>query len=261
MDNVVLNKSDILKLVKSDLLPVGQLEVLWQDAQQPFVLSHGRRIVDDFSWELLGEPIVMGPFKSGKYHICDGQHRIYAVREKYGLKETIPVRVYPPMDKGHAAWLFHEINSRRRRPAGMSLFKTAVIAGQEPEASIAKAVKSCGFSIGGNGIKGISALQYAFRLGGAKLIQEALVCLTGTWGPEETAHIDAATLKSFTTFLHDYPHADRKALCTKVGKQFTAARFLGAVRALSDAQKITTTAAGTDTLVRVYNLGRKTEKL
>jgi len=250
----------ILKRFTEDLLPVGVLEVVWPDAQQPFVPRHAKTIAEKFDWELIGMCFVCGPFKTGKYHIIDGQHRKDAVFKKFGADETIPCRVYPALDKAHAAWLFNQINDQRRRPRKIDLFRTAVTSGSEPEASIAKVVKSVGMTVGPSGIMGVGALINVFKLGGASLLGQSLVSIREAWGTDIAKTADASVIRIFAGFLHAYGDADMGRLVSVIAKQYTLGRFLGTVKSISDMQRVSTTEAGIAMLVRTYNTGLRVGK-
>lgn len=251
----------MLELFKEDLLPVGLLEVVWPDAQQPFVPRHAQSIIDAWSWELLGEIIVCGPFKSGKFHICDGQHRVFAVSKLFGPKESVPCRVYSALDKAHAAWLFNQINLRRRRPKLLDIFKTSVTSGAEPEATIARVVKLQGLSIGPGNLMGVSALTFVHKLGGEKLLAQTLISIRETWGRDIVKSADATIIRIFASFLHAYKDATLPRLHATVAKQYTIGRFLGTIRSISDMERISSTVAGVNMLVRIYNTGLRLGKL
>lgn len=253
--------TESLKKFKEDLLPVEKLEIVWPDAQQPFVPGHAKSITETFNWELVGEIIVCGPFKNGKYHICDGQHRVAAVRVVCGDKETVPCRIYPGLDKAHAAWIFNQINMRRRRPRKVDLFKTAIAFKQEPEFSINKAVHAAGFSIGPGHLMGVGALENIFGLGGAALLGQTLVALRETWGQEAAKTADASVIRIFGGFIKAYEDASIARLCACVEKQFTLGRFMGAIKSISDMERISTTQAGIRMLVRAYNTGLRVGRL
>jgi len=251
---------DILKKYKEDLLPVGLLEVVWPDAQQPFVARHAKDIFENFDWELILTTFVCGPFKNGKYHIIDGQHRKHAVLKKFGAEETVPCRIYPAMDKSHASWLFNQINDRRRKPRPLDLFKTAVTAGSEAEVAIAKVVKAAGFTVGPTGLKGVAALAQVQKLGGDKLLGQTLIAMRAAWG-DDAKTADASVLRVFAGFINKYKDANLANLCTNAAKQYTMARFLGTLRSIAKMQSIASTPAGIALLVRIYNTGRRVGKL
>lgn len=262
-------KAKFLAGAIEDILPINKLEIRWDDAQQPFVQKHGDNIAKDFNWELMNQVYVTGPFSNGKYHIIDGQHRVYAAGKIGGEKECVICRVYPPMDKAHAAWLFHELNSKRRKPQALSLFRTAVTSGHEPEATISKIVKGVGFAIGSSSssnhnISGIKALEYVYRLGGSdhpKLLCNTLVAIRNTWSADEPSVTDSIIIRSFGLFLHSFPEAKLKRTQENVCKTYTPSRFVGAAKTGADAKLIHTTQAGCDVLVRMHNQGLRKDLL
>ncbi len=254
-------KKEFLQFFKEDLLPVGQLEIVWPDAQQPFVAKHGDGIAEDWSWELLGTIIVCGPFKNGKFHIIDGQHRVYAVQKLFGPKETVPCHVYATLDKTHAAWVFRKINVGRRKPKLIDIFKTAVTANSEPEVTIARVVRAIGFNVGPGGITGVSALAMVHKLGGDKLLSRMLLAIKDTWGVDEAKRADATIIRIFAGFIHAYKDASLLRLQASIAKQFTVGRFLGTVKSVASFQRISSTQAGIDLLVRTYDTGLRAGKL
>ena len=254
-------KEQILSRCKEDLIPCGMLKVIWPDSQQPFVPRHATKIAEEFSWELVGEVMVCGPFKDGLYHVIDGQHRVHAVEHLYGPLESVPCKVYPPMDKARAAWLFRQINANRRRPNKLALFKTAVTAGHEPEVLIAKTCKAIGYQIGGTGISSCTALEWVHKQGGDKLLVETLVAIRETWGQEQTKNPASAVIRSFAAFLKAYPECNHKRLFEVVCRQYTLPRFEGAIKSNSAVTGSAATTSGTDILVRTYNAGLRTGKL
>lgn len=256
-----VSKQEILNKFKEDLVSVGKLEVRYPDAQQPFVPKHAKYIADHFNWELVELVKVSGPFKDGKYHIIDGQHRVDAVLQKYGVTESIPARIYPQMNKAECAELFRLINDNRRRPRRLDLFRTAVTAGAEPESTIWKVTKQAGYTIGPKHITAVGGLETVHRMGGELLLAETLTIIREVWGADLTQKPDAPILLAFGRFLSEYPDASRNRLVTNVAKTYNPVRLLGTMKSVAQMERCSSTVAGLTTLVRVYNTGLKQGKL
>lgn len=250
-----------------DLIPVAKLQVVWPESQQPFYKKHADSIIKSFNYDLIGVIIACGPFKDGRYHIIDGQHRVAAVTQIYGPTETVPCHVYHDLTKQQAAQLFHDLNSKRRRPAALDLFRTAVTSGQQPEMNINKTVQEIGFTVGrgANGITAVESLRYVYRLGGTDgrgLLLGTLLAIRETWGLDNEEAREAAIIQAFGSFLHAHPTADRKRLYANMSKRYTASRFLAAVKTASESLMTNRSQAGRELISRIYNAGlRQQNKL
>lgn len=254
--------SAALKGKASDIkwIPVKNLSVVWLDAQRPLNKKHAQMIADAFDPEMFGALAVTKPNAKNIYHVIDGQHRKVAVESKYGPDEMVPCQVYDAEDPARAAELFDHINSNRRAPAPLDIFKIRVTAGGETQVAVDKIVKACGYRVGPLGSKSkggtipcVSALEYVYQSCGPEVLTATLVTLKAIWGIEDKSAVSAFLVRGLGVFLSEFRHCSAPKLIEAVGKRYTASRMLGAARAMKEARAVNMTVAVRDLLISAYN--------
>ena len=129
-------------------IPVKNLSVVWAQAQRGLDERHAQQIADNFDPEMFGTLAVTKPNGHGVYHIIDGHHRKVAVEKLWGDGELVPCQVFDADDPARAAKLFDHINTARKAPQPIDVFKVRVTAGNEIEVAVSNTVKHAGFNIG-----------------------------------------------------------------------------------------------------------------
>lgn len=126
------------------LLWVGLSDLVVDDRyQRPLVDNNWaaiRRIASDFRWSRFS-PVLVAPVEGGRYAIIDGQHRAHAAA-LCGF-DTIPamVALVAPEEQALA---FIEINTRQIRVSTQSVYRAALIAGEEWPIACRDAVEAAG---------------------------------------------------------------------------------------------------------------------
>ena len=246
-------------------IAIRDLSVVWAQAQRPLDTKWSKKIADAFDDELFGELAVTLPNGNGKYHVIDGQHRvdayIKAFTSKDGVKpmdDQVPCHVFNAANPVEAAKLFGKLNSMRKRPQPIDLFRVAVTAGTEPEASVHKILKSAGYKVSqakhDSCIAAVAAPVAVYKTYGGDTLRFLLHIIQRIWGRDPDA-VTANMIRGFGAFVAEWPHADWNRLVDRISKAYTPGRFDGAAKALRDALGGTTADAVKERLRRSYNEG------
>lgn len=217
-------------------IPGKNLSVVWAQAQRPLNANHAKKIADNFDPEMFGTLAVTKPNGRGIYHIIDGHHRKVAVETIWGSEEKVPCQIFDAEDPARAAELFGNINSARKAPKPIELFKVMVTAKGETEVGIDKVVRKCGFTVsqrhghGENGIACVAALKAVYLTHGADILEGVLNLCRAIWGIEDEAAREAFIIRGFGEFLAEYRAVDFKRLREAIGNKYTPARLIAAAK-------------------------------
>lgn len=126
-------------------MPIGLMVVPPElISQRPFIKSHGDALAATLDLNMLGYPIVN--HREGKYWLCDGQHRIYALK-KNGLGDSnLDCEVYENLTDEEMAQLFLG-RDKRRAISPYAKFFIACTAGYARENAIRRVVEANGMKI------------------------------------------------------------------------------------------------------------------
>jgi hypothetical protein len=107
--------------------------------------SHVNYLVANLDINAIGQFILN--HRDGIYWVCDGQHRIAALR-KFGFGEdyAFPCRVYEDLTDKEMATMFLKLN-RSKAVDTFSKFLNAVSAGYKPECDVKRVVEGCDLHI------------------------------------------------------------------------------------------------------------------
>lgn len=238
-------------------IPLKNISVVWVEAQRSLNERHAQSIADNFDPEMFGTLAVTLPDSKGVYHVIDGQHRKAAVERLWGSNEKVPCQVFDADDPARAAELFDHINSARKSPVPIELFKVRVTAGGELQVAVNKIVNNCGLTVGWRqpgSVACVSALEGVYQSYGGQVLTAALRVIDGIWGHDVTA-FEGHMVRGFGAFLSEYRNIDLERLREAVGAKYTPTRLMGAAKTgkeihggkLSDCIK--------DLLVTTYNAG------
>jgi hypothetical protein len=228
---------------KEVFVAVKNLSVVWVQAQRPFQESWAKKIADDFDTDKFDPPVITRPNGEGKYHIVEGQHRVFAVRLLFGDDEQLKCRMVDADDPARAAEIFLGINSGRKAIKPVVKFQVAVTAGREPEVAINRLVNKMGYKIsltkGDYCISAVSSLIHVHERQGKDMLGKTLMTLDDSW-PGDHSAFQGEMLKGYAVFLNEYPHANMKRLTDVVVKDFGSPnRLMIAVRLYRDQSKVT----------------------
>lgn len=247
-----------------DWIEVGLISVVWTNSQRPFDERHAKRIADNFNREKFDPVKVTLPNGDGIYHACDGQHRVGAVKMLAGDREKIPCQVLPEGNPARAAQLFLGINTGRKRPQPIDLFKVGVTANNETEVAVNRIVTRMGYLVGhGHGNKGImavAALTSVYRKQGSGVLESALKIIQATWGMDPNAVV-SPIIHGYGAFLGEYgSEVNWQRLKDVVKKKFTPGSLVAAARNMREMHGGGMMDAMKDVLLAHYNKGSR-EKL
>lgn len=246
-------------------IPVKNISVIWAQSQRPLNEKHAQKIADNFDPEMFGTLAVTKPNGRGIYHAIDGHHRKVAVETLWGDGEKVPCQVFDAEDPARAAALFDHINSARRNPQPIDLFKVRVTAGNEIEVGVNKVVNKCGYTInyrnagGGNGIQCVAALKSVYESYGSAVLENTLNLIRAIWPDDETA-TEANIVRGIGEFLSEYRDLDWKRLREVVGAKYTPARLQGAAKTGREMHGGKLPTEIKKLLVTAYNSGLRSSK-
>src|SRR5262245_52942112 len=116
-------------------------------SQRPFIPSHGDDIAKALDLNMLGYPIVN--HRDGKHWLCDGQHRVYALKENGFTNDVLDCEVYENLSDEEMAQLFLG-RDRRKAISPFVKFHIGCTAGYAREDAIRRVVESNGLKISRN---------------------------------------------------------------------------------------------------------------
>lgn len=250
--------------IESKYIPVGKLAVVWSQAQRELNEGHVKRIMDNFDPEMFGTLAVTKPNGHGIHHIIDGNHRKVVVERLWGEKEQVPCQVYDADNPARAAELFDNINTGRKAPSAVQLFRNRVTAKNELEVQINKIVSSCGYNVGNSGsLKNIScvgALKLVYSTYGGDILRDTLNLVTAIWGGEDKQATDGAMVRGIGDLLAEYRGIDFKRLREVMAAKYTPSRLYGAAKSYRELHGGSMASAIKALFVNTYNHGRHVAK-
>ncbi len=247
---------------KIQWIAVKNISVVWVESQRPLNERHAQSIADNFDPEMFGTLAVTKPNGKGIFHVIDGHHRKVAVEKMWGPNEMVPCQVFDAEDPKRAAELFDHINSKRRSPVPLELFKVRITAGEELQTAVDKIVRNCGYTVGfrsPTAISCVGSLENVYQSYGPAILQGTLTVIHSIWGPDSAA-MGAHFIKGFGKFLSEFRALDHNHLRTTVAAKYTPARLEGAARSARELQGGKVSDAIRDLLVATYNRGLNKKK-
>lgn len=240
-------------------IPVKSLSVIWVQSQRKLDPKWVQQLADEFDADLFGIISVTQPNDEGIHHVIDGQHRVDLILRNYGEEEKVPCHVFDAADPARAAQLFNKINTSRRKPQNIDIFRVRVTAGDEVEVAVNKIVRSLGYKIDwakrdGN-IAAVEALTSVYRKHGGDVLRYALNLIKATWGLNADATV-APIIRGYGAFVAEFG-ADAKweRMVDRVAKKFSPGHMLGTARSLREGLQCSTDEAVKRVLINAYNQG------
>jgi len=240
-------------------IAVKNLSVQWANAQRPFNQKWAEEIRNNLDPDMFGVLSVTKANGKNIHHVIDGQHRKWAIEELWGETEMVPCNVFDVDTPERAAEMFNAMNTARKQPFPLDVFKVRVTAKIEPEFSVNKAAESIGFKIGNKPddgyIRACGACVAVYRKYGKDTFIDSLLTIRRCWGLMSAA-VDASMIRGFAEFLNEHgPHIDRVRLGEKVSKTYTPGRLVGAARTAREMFRGSVSGNVARVLVSIYNEG------
>jgi hypothetical protein len=136
-----------LKIRASKVRPVLIRDMIVSPvSQRPFIPAHGDALAKALDLNMIGLPVIN--HRDGKHFICDGQHRVYALRQNgfNGSDDLIDCEVYENLSDEEMAQLFLG-RDRRKAIAPFVKFLIGCTAGYPRENAIRRVVEANGAKI------------------------------------------------------------------------------------------------------------------
>ena len=240
-------------------IAVKNLSVRWANAQRPFNQKWAEEIRDNLDPDMFGVLSVTKANGKDVHHVIDGQHRKWAIEALWGESEMVPCNVFDVDTPERAAEMFNAMNTARKQPFPLDVFKVRVTAKIEPEFSVNKAAESIGYKIANKKddgyIRACGACVAVYKKYGKETFIDSLLMLRRCWGLMSSA-ADASLIRGFAEFLSKHgTHIDRVRLGEKVAKTYTPGRLVGAARTAREMFRGSVSGNVARVLVSIYNDG------
>jgi hypothetical protein len=219
---------------KIEWISARNISVVWTNAQQPYDEKHAKQIADGFDPDMFDPIKVTLPNGNGIYHAIDGQHRVGAIKLLWGENEKVPCEVIGEADPARAAQLFININTGRKRPTPLSIFRVSVTAGDETAVAVNEIAARLGYQIENahqsKNILAVAALCAVYRQCGPQTLENTLKIIQATWGMDPNAVV-AQIIRGYGAFMVEYgDKANWQRLKEVIAKKYTPGRFIGAAK-------------------------------
>lgn len=172
--------------------------------QREFRKAHGDAIAAALDLNKLGYPIIN--HRDGIYWVCDGQHRIYALRENGFEKDNLDCEVYEGLSDSEMAEIFLGRDDRRAI-SPYDKFHVACTAGRQRENDIRRVVESNGLKISRtkeeNCIGAIAALGKVYDRSGDVVVGQVVRTIKNAYGGDATA-FDGAVIDGLGLVFNRY---------------------------------------------------------
>lgn len=203
--------------------------------------------------------------RDGRYFVTDGQHRRAALITNGLGNVPVPCNVFFHDDVAGQAKRYVADNVEKRRPNPVDSFRIKVAAKDPESVAIQRVIEDNGlifyFGSGSNYISCVSAVQWVYRRGGAKLLDNVLKLINSTWSGERSSR-DGNIVKAIALLLDKVGNQlDLDSFAHKVQSDSTAARIMGTARAHKMATGKALYIQAAEVLVSVYNKGRTTKRV
>jgi len=248
------------KLTRMEIthIPVRNLAVVWPEAQRPYNEAWAKEIAEAFDPDKFDPVKVTMPNGNGIYHICEGQHRVGAIRMLWGHDTLCPCLVAPEADPARAAEIFLDTNDNRDLVKKIAKFKVSVTAKRQEECAIDRICRHCGYRVEGSRaqdtVAAVDALKFVYRKG-ARTLDSTLHLLRDIWGGDPSA-TSAALLRGFGSFVCEFSeHMDKGRLREVVAKKYTPGKLVIDAKGVKELMHINSTEAVMHILLRLYNKG------
>jgi hypothetical protein len=225
--------------------------------QREFRKAHGDNLAAHLDLNLLGYPIIN--HRDGIYWVCDGQHRIYALKQNGFEKDVLDCEVYEDLTDAEMADLFLG-RARGRAISPYDKFHVGCTAGYVRENSIRRVVEANGLRISrakdDGCISAIGALGKVYDRAGDVVLGQVVRTIKNAFAGDSAA-FDAHVIEGLGLVYNRYNgRTNEKDLAARLTSTSNGARGLlrraESQRERTGNQKAQCIAA---TVVDIYNKG------
>jgi hypothetical protein len=249
------------KETKEVFVAIKNLSVVWVQAQRPFQEAWAKEIAEHFDTDKFDPPVITKPNGEGKYHIVEGQHRVWAAKENFGLEEQLRCRMVDAEDPARAAEIWLGINAGRKAIKPVTKFLVSVIANRPTEVEINRLIHRLGYRVtptkGDHCISAVSSMIHVHNRQGIEVLHAVLVILDKSW-PGDHSAFQGEMIKGYAVFLNEFPHANPNHLVHAITKvPFSPNQVVDAAKIFASQHKIPLAEAMSETLRAKYNRNLK----
>lgn len=240
-------------------------ELKFDPMYQPPIREGKLRVIFRSFWPELAGLIIVSRRRNGELFVMDGQHRATVVKKK-GI-QTLAAYVMDGLSLQDEAEIFNILNTARKQPSAMSVFKARLVAGHTKYVEINAAIEECGFEIAFNNAKGgtkiaaIAAVMAAHSRGGKEGLMRTLTVMREAWQGDITA-TDGEIINGLSHFLcrggtkiimHD--------LIEKLQRVAPIVIKRDAMARSASNETVSLVAAVSERIARIYNKGRRSTRI
>jgi hypothetical protein len=230
--------------------------------QRRFRQAHGDALAANLDLNKLGLPVVN--HRDGIYWLCDGQHRVYALRQNGFKDELLDCQVFNDLTDSEMADVFLGLDDRK--PVGtFDKFHIACTAGHVRELDIQRTVETQGLKISqtksDDSVSAIGAMGKVYDLSGSVVLGQTLRSIKAGFAGDPHA-FDAAVIEGVGLVFNRYNgRTNERELASRLSESANGVRGLlrraEAQRQRTGNQKSQCVAA---TVVDLYNKGLERAK-
>lgn len=174
---------------KTFLVPIAKMRVPpAMVTQRPFIKAHGDNLSANLDLELLGLPVIN--HRDGIFWICDGQHRIHALKENGFEKDSVMCEVYENLSDAEMARIFLGRDARKQINP-LAKFHVACTAEIPREVAIRRAVETQGLKVSRNEEEGcvgaVGALGRVYDRNGEVVLGQVLRTIKNAYGGDSAS--------------------------------------------------------------------------
>lgn len=118
-------------------------------------------IADEYDDNLVG--IITVSLRDGKYYVIDGQHRVSAIKRKFGANASVMCRVITGLTIKDEAWYFNKINKKRKRMNLNDDFNSDFYAEDPTVLGVINIGSKYGISFGNKNLTGMKNVKFRVK--------------------------------------------------------------------------------------------------
>lgn len=235
--------------------------------QRKFDEANAKRIARDFNADALEDlGVVPNPSKRDHYHVFLGQHRLAALKEKFGSEAEVRCRVYDSsLSESELADMQYRMSLGTKSWRAFDAFRLKLLRGDSSAVEILAVIREHSLRLemakSKNCVAATKALESVYARCGKDGLNRVVGILHRMWGGDPDAY-HACLLRGFGLVVHRYNgEIDDKALGDAIKKHDDAGGLLGRARSMSKANGTSVPAAVAEAVVRSYNARRTSRRL
>lgn len=245
-----------------EYLPVRRLTVDHAVQRERVKIPRAAKIAADFDENALGV-FTISRRGADDEKILDGMHRRYACEIAGKLDLIVTCKVYEGLTTAQEAHLFRVLNTTEK-PGQLDMFRARVQEGDPTAVAITKMLARHGWKVASGNAEGyinaVGAVERSWTRDRFAL-ERAITTITAAWG-RDPGGADGRIIEGLNLLYTRYGDlADANEMASKLAKGGTAGTLIGKARALAQITQIAAAPAMAETLVGIYNRGRRTRPL